>query len=474
MTQRRRERHRRASSNTNVLTALGVLVLASGFMAYGLFQAHRERARADEAIRESQRADEAIRESQRADDDRIRQLEKMQTGIEAALRERGADTAESAALRTQVAELTEELEKTKSSLKDERKRSRDRRSSMSKRIKTAEELAEIQTKLFTGVVDRAQRARMEDEELEPADLVESVTRAMLPRRNDKRDSLAVASANHVVGKTYRCLRVCDKGEQHLRAAYGLRRKHLGAAHEDTLDTMRELATATAEVGRWGDAIEMQRALVEHHAEAGKQNRVDSSGEQLGFFLRLAGRYDEAIAIDAERLERLRAKEKSSLSDRMLISRIAERQLEAGKPEDAEPLYREVLESYEASDGADASGAFSARCGLALALHRQGRLDEAQPHYATLSATARFMRRIDRPYTSAMYGEYLMERGEYEEAEPYLKGRFDRYGKIRYPGGTLVTELARRRLVALYDAWGKTEEADRHRRGLIGADAGDAR
>jgi hypothetical protein len=65
------------------------------------------------------------------------------------------------------------------------------------------------------------------------------------------------------------------------------------------------------------------------------------------------------------------------------------------------------------------------------------------------------------YAKALLGTCLVRLERYDEAEPLL---LDRYATVRqsYAADHQYTQSALRDLIALYERWGRTDEADRYR------------
>ncbi len=57
---------------------------------------------------------------------------------------------------------------------------------------------------------------------------------------------------------------------------------------------------------------------------------------------------------------------------------------------------------------------------------------------------------------SLLGAYLLRRGRYREAEPYLIGSYPTIKEVRGEQA-IYTRLALKRILELYEAWGKPEE-----------------
>jgi hypothetical protein len=138
---------------------------------------------------------------------------------------------------------------------------------------------------------------------------------------------------------------------------------------------------------------------------------------------------------------------------------------------SEPLYREFLEAARQQFGRDHPRAAAAMGQLGRNLLWQMRPAEAEPVLRECLAIRQ--KREPDAWTAfnamSMLGDALLGQKQYAEAEPLLLGGYEgmkqRAGKI--PGQVRQARLAEalERLVQLYGAWGKPDEAARWRENL---------
>ena len=188
------------------------------------------------------------------------------------------------------------------------------------------------------------------------------------------------------------------------------------------------------------------------------------------------------------------------------------ELAASKPAEAEPLFRRALEGYRKIQGPDGALTLDLTLDLANLLSQTGRGAEAEPMFRAGLEQVRkqfgpndpratgimasfggcllklskwveaeevlteclLIRKKIQPdewttfNTRSMLGESLLGQKKYEDAEPLILSGFEgmkaREAKIPPPGKPRFTDAADR-VVKLYDAWGKKDEAAKWRKEL---------
>jgi tetratricopeptide (TPR) repeat protein/tRNA A-37 threonylcarbamoyl transferase component Bud32 len=146
---------------------------------------------------------------------------------------------------------------------------------------------------------------------------------------------------------------------------------------------------------------------------------------------------------------------------------------AGQPETAEIALRQALAGMERAYGPDHPDLASSHWSLAHVLWGQGKLDEAEAELRTAVSIA------ERAYPEnsagrAAYqlplGNLLAERGRFADAEPLLLSAHAIYLATVGRDDAQTTD-ASARLAALYEAWGRPDEAARYR-ASTGTSSGD--
>jgi hypothetical protein len=195
----------------------------------------------------------------------------------------------------------------------------------------------------------------------------------------------------------------------------------------------------------------------------------------------AGRADEAMKLREEKLRLQRNKLGSDHPDTLRsMNGLAVNYLMANRPIEAEPLAREALEwqrkRVQAAQNpivVDNEMSQLARCLSALgdSLTRNGKPADAEP----LLRQALAFREKKEPdewqtfHTKALLGAALLSQKKYDVAAPLLADGYrsmkERQAKIPLEQQKIYLPQALERLVQLYDAWAKPNEAAKWRQEL---------
>ena len=219
----------------------------------------------------------------------------------------------------------------------------------------------------------------------------------------------------------------------------LREAKLGPDHPDTLISRNNLATAYRAAGRTAEAIALhEETLKLRTAKLGPEDPLTlTSRDTVGAAYQIAGRTAEAIALHEEafklRKMKLGPDHPATLQS---CNNLARAYAAAGLFAKAEPILRQCLTIRE----------------------------KAQPDDWTTSNTR------------SQLGGNLLGQKRYAEAEPLVVSGYEglkaREAKIPVPGKSRLTEAAER-VVRLYEAWDKAEQAAawKARLGLAGKERG---
>jgi serine/threonine protein kinase len=298
----------------------------------------------------------------------------------------------------------------------------------------------------------------------------------------------------------------------------------GADHPTTLTTLGTLGTAYQHAGRMAEAIALLEQVQDAYVKklGVEHPRALTSMNNLGLAYLIAGRTSEAITL----FERVR-----DTHDQMMkkygagyphalnvLNNLGEAYRAAGKLEQALPLFQQTatgvekqqfvheyaglfvsnlidcherLKQYEPAEawrrkwlavvkeraGPQSAAYAGELAGLGLNLLQQHKHAEAEP----LLRDCLSLRTKQQPdawttfNAKSLLGDALLGQKKYAEAEPLLlegyEGMKQREAKIP-PQGKVRLGEALDRLVQLYDAWGKPDQAD-HWRQRRGAAAGEA-
>jgi tetratricopeptide (TPR) repeat protein len=291
---------------------------------------------------------------------------------------------------------------------------------------------------------------------------------------DHPDTLAtlnnLADAYQAAGKTVEAIALCEQVRDACVQA-------LGADHPNTLTTLNNLAGAYLHAGRTARAV----ALYEQVRDAKVQKlgadhpATLTTLNHLGRAYLAAGKLEQALSSFQQAV--------AGLERRQLLHKNADRMVEdlivcherLKQYELAEAWRRKRLSIIKASSGPESVAYARALNGLGGNLLRQGKPDTAEP---MLRASLAMLQKQQPDvwttfHTQSLLGEALLGQQKYVEAEPLLlagyQGLKQRATTIPANRQVRVTE-ALERLVRLYEAWGRTDEAARWQKALDAAKA----
>jgi serine/threonine protein kinase len=274
---------------------------------------------------------------------------------------------------------------------------------------------------------------------------------------------------------YRDAGWADKALPLVEEALAALRARRGSDHPETLLCMNNLAVAYQELDRFDRAIELLQEVVQ-----GMGRRLPAGHPQ--FFLGLnnlamaywdAGRLEEAMPLLERAWAGLRAELGSDHNQTLSIAnRLAAAYLESGRVGDALQILESAVPLAVARLGPDDAVTITLKTVLAQCLQRLGRLDEAIALYRECLA-AREQITPDawsRYNVMSLLGGALLARREFSEAEQLLEAGYEGL-TVRAP--TIAARAKHNlhdagwRVVRLYEAWGKPDEATRWRARLDG-------
>jgi tetratricopeptide (TPR) repeat protein len=264
-----------------------------------------------------------------------------------------------------------------------------------------------------------------------------------------------------------------RAEKFLRELLATQIAERGTDHLDTLDTLQNLASLYWRLKRFTESV----PLYEQELEARRKRPADDPVAILTTAFNLAvnycdaGRVAEATRVIDEWLPRARAR--LDFDHRIMRFGVLASEYvfhRAGTLDRAEVLLRYQVLFRRAKDGADSS-AYAAHLGmLGFNLLRQKKFADAEPVLRECLAI-RQKREADLWTTfsvQSILGEVLAGLGKYDEAELLLlashEGLKQRESKIPKESQFILTDTLGR-LVSLYGAWGKQDEAAKWRKDL---------
>ncbi len=369
--------------------------------------------------------------------------------------------------------------------------------------------------VFTGW-SLAMAYRQANRNADSVKLLESMCALLESKRGlDHRDTLitrsTLAVAYRAAGRLDRAISVCEMMLNHMERV-------LGRDDLVTLATRANLAVDCQKVGRYADSIELLRPLVAILESKRGPDHGDTLATcyNLARAYHLAGRDAEAIPVYETTLRRREARLGPDQLDTLLTAHDLAHALEATRPQEAEPLFRRAHEGYVMRQGRDAPMTFELDRDLALLLERTGRPVEAERFYRELLDRQGASLPADSPAragilamvgtnllnqrkwseaeavlreclairqkaqpddwstfnTRSQLGGALLSEGRFAEAEPLVVAGYEglktRAARIPDAGWPRLVE-ASRRVVELYEAWGRSADADTWRQRLGLAD-----
>ncbi|MEW6743705.1 MAG: serine/threonine-protein kinase [Planctomycetota bacterium] len=301
----------------------------------------------------------------------------------------------------------------------------------------------------------------------------------------------------------------DEAEALLQETLDLEREVLGEDEPETLSTIFGLAKLQANQGKLAEAAELydeasagydrafahdepkyllfKQSLLIFHRQQGKLAEAEAlARELLSLENRVWGRehpyttdtmnslaltlcdlqkYEEGERLSREilsiRRKTLGQGEKRTLNSANTLALVL---LAQGKRSEAEPLLRETYAGRLRLLGPSHMDTLVSMNNLASFLAEEGRLEEAEPLFKQAVQNAELTlpgehSRLARFRNS--YGLFLMKLRRYDEAEPLLLQSYAVF-RASLGGDHPETQSAARDLIALYEAWGRRDEAERYR------------
>jgi serine/threonine protein kinase len=263
----------------------------------------------------------------------------------------------------------------------------------------------------------------------------------------------------------------DEGIRLLEQTLQQKEAKLGTDHPNTLASRNNLAAAYVNAGRTGEALRLfEQTLKQREAKLGPDHPDTlTSRHNLAYTYLNAGRTGEALRLFEQTLKQREAKlgpdHPDTLSTRNNLAHTYDR---AGQFVKSESLYRAGLEQARKHFGAEHAETTGGMALLGLNLLHQHKYAEAEP----LLRDCLKIREANQPNiwttfnTQSLLGEALLGQKKYTDAEPLLRqgyqGMKERESKIP-PQGKVRLKEAAERLVRLYEATGKKDQAEKWRK-----------
>jgi serine/threonine protein kinase/tetratricopeptide (TPR) repeat protein len=281
-----------------------------------------------------------------------------------------------------------------------------------------------------------------------------------------------------VGLAYQAAGRPDKALPLHKQALAKRQKKFGPNHPDTLQSMNDLAVAYKALGQPEKALPLlAAALAKRKAKLGPDHPLTLvTLSNLARVYQATGKLHEALRLYEQALPKIKVAWGLNHPFTLAILRdLALAHEQAGKFYPAERLWRELLARQRKQAGSESAATAAALAGLSLNLLKQHKYVEAEPLARECLVVC--VKKLPGDWLAfsarSLLGEALLRRKKYAEAEPLLRegyqGMKQRQAKIPAPERPRLTE-ALERLVRLYEATGKKDEADAWRKQLAAAKA----
>jgi serine/threonine protein kinase len=272
----------------------------------------------------------------------------------------------------------------------------------------------------------------------------------------------LVSKNNVAYKLRESGRLAE-AEELDRAVLAVRNRVQGPEHPDTLSVKENLADVLAARKHWAEAESLCRAALKSRRRDSGPEHPETLGTQslLAGFLEEEGKLDEAETLYRQTLDGRRralgARHPATLRTQRLLAVVLG---ERGKSEEALGLFREVLAVQREVLAPGHVGVAETLAEYGLLLTRIGRAAEAEPLLAECRAIRE--KKLAPGYwpiaeAHSLLAGALAGQGKFAEAEPLI---LDGCAGLAAAEGTPARRLgeAQDRAVALYEKWGKPEQA----------------
>ncbi len=254
----------------------------------------------------------------------------------------------------------------------------------------------------------------------------------------------------------------------------LRRKINGPEHRYTLGAMTDLGISLGRAGRLIEAIDLleKSVAIKRRVFPPGNPYLEVALENLADLYGKAGRPAEALALQKETLESLQAAY-GLKSKRILgaMRNLALAYMAASRWAEAEPVLKDELAIRREQFPVEHADTLAAMCSLAETQIKLGRISEAE---ALLQACRPVLERTfpGRTVTlnaCSLAGEVLLAQKRFSDAEPLLVQSIEqllaRESANPGRGREIYRQAAGDRILQLYEAWGKPDEATRWRKKL---------
>ncbi len=290
-------------------------------------------------------------------------------------------------------------------------------------------------------------------------------------RRDLADPLATASTLQGLARTLRDLDFADSAEGPMREALAIRRRELGDDHFQTLGAWLDLAYVLRGQGRNDSAQVLYEVVIpklEAHGDSGARV-LPAALNNLAYIHMMRGEYGDAERLyrEAVALERRSGSVPNVLLLQNNLAGVLDRQ---GKVAEADSVLRLsilIAEEYWPEGHWRIASAYG---GLGAFHLLQG--DTANAESYLRSALEMYLRTLGRDHSRTTFakvqlGACLMGLRRFAAAEPYLL-EASQWLRANRGMDNSFTRQTLSQVIALYEHWGRLEQAERYRQLLAEA------
>jgi len=264
----------------------------------------------------------------------------------------------------------------------------------------------------------------------------------------------------------------QEAERLFRESLDIRRKSSGDEDLKVSESLNDLAMSLNAQGRYAEAEPLYRqALAIRQKLLGDQSpEVAQSLNNLGMFLYRTGAFPEAeqlfrkaLEVNRKRLGEEHPELAANFNNLGLVLR------DSGKLPEAEEAFRQTLAMDHKFYGPDHPTYANGLVNLAALQVRMGKYDEAEKNFnegIVIRVKVFGEDHSDTAAARSLLGGCLTKEGKYTQAEKLLTGSLEIIKK-QFGQEHPRTQAALRRVVELYDAWGKPKQAAVYKAGLKG-------
>ncbi len=238
--------------------------------------------------------------------------------------------------------------------------------------------------------------------------------------------LVKAQLLHAVAETMGDLGLIDAATEPMKAAWEVRRRELGEAHPDTLQSLNARGALLWHQGEPAESERLIREVLEVQRRVLGDDHPDTlrSLNNMGFLLQNRGRLTDALDHFQQALDgRRRVLGEDHQDTLMSLNNMGSLLADQGKLEDAEQFHRRALDGRRRTLGDDHPDTLMSLNNLAHLLQTRGKLAEAERYYQQVLDGRRRVLGADHPQTLTALnnmGSLRDAQGRLDEAESFYR------------------------------------------------------